>query len=73
MVKIDNELFDKIIKGIESGSIPDKDYSFSDEYIYESGYSAEGYLLFEGKSYTFRFNKEEGIFYDTIELENEDE
>ena len=81
MIKLDKKILEyieikkelnEIIKAIERDEIPDKDYWYADEFLYEKGYFSWGTLIFKGNKYTFHYNKEEGIFYDTIALEGED-
>lgn len=62
-----NNLIKEIIKAIGNDSIPQEDYWYDDDFIYVKGYTASGTLKYNGKKYKYRWNHEEGIFYDTIE------
>lgn len=67
-----NRLFDEIVKAIECDDIPKEDYWFSEEFLYEKGYFSQGTLKFKGNIYSFHYNMGDGIFYDTIELKEEE-
>ena len=57
---------EELIKNIDE--IPDKYFSFSDEFHYVGKtYMANGTVFFNGKTYEFSWNEENGIFESTIE------
>jgi len=69
---LDEKEEDRIMEIIDADDFPEDHLYFSEEFVYAGRqYSAIGYVIVEGKGYSFNYNDDEGIMEWSLEENND--